>query len=127
MASRSSERDVEDALSKLLHMDTMVKYKNEFEMLINRVTKISETLLKMIYISGLKLAFQIKLLRARPTTLGEAFSLAYIIEAHFKAITKKEKERIIKKKADTILSLQSELASPEIKGSLDVDEDIGVD
>ncbi|GJS84010.1 hypothetical protein Tco_0750551 [Tanacetum coccineum] len=108
-------------------MDTMVKYKNKFEMLINRVTKISETLLKTIYISGLQLAFHIKLLRARPTTLGEAFSLARIIRAHFEAISKKEKERIIKKKAYTILSLQSELASPEIKGSLDVDEDIGVD
>ncbi|GJY97903.1 hypothetical protein Tco_0514813 [Tanacetum coccineum] len=30
-------------------------------------------------------------------------------------------------KADTILSLRSELASPKIKGSLDADEDIGID
>ncbi|GJS28475.1 hypothetical protein Tco_0489095 [Tanacetum coccineum] len=64
--------------------------------------------------------------RIRPTTLGEAFSLARIIEAHFEAIAEKEKEQIIKKKADTILSLQSELASLEVKGSLDADEDIGV-
>nr|GEV88349.1 hypothetical protein [Tanacetum cinerariifolium] len=68
-----------------------------------------------------------ELLRARPTTLGEAFSLARLIEARFEAIAEKEKEQIIKKKADIILSLQSELASPEVKGSLDADEDIGVD
>ncbi|GKD72430.1 hypothetical protein Tco_1330712 [Tanacetum coccineum] len=38
-----------------------------------------------------------------------------------------EKEHIIKKKADTILSLQSELVLPGIKGSLKADEDIGFD
>nr|GEY21349.1 hypothetical protein [Tanacetum cinerariifolium] len=74
----------------------------------------------------LKVALQIYLLRERPTTLGEAFSLARLIEAHFEAIIEKDKQQIIKKKADTILSLQSELASPEVKGSLDVDEHIGV-
>ncbi|GKB62400.1 hypothetical protein Tco_0918586 [Tanacetum coccineum] len=108
-------------------MGTVAEYQNEFEMLINQVTGIFETLLKMIYIFELKVALQIELLRARPTTLVEAFSLARIIEARFEAIAKKEKEQIIKKKAYTILSLQSELASPEIKGSLDADEDIGVD
>ncbi|GJY44490.1 hypothetical protein Tco_0432703 [Tanacetum coccineum] len=54
-----------------------------------------------------------------------------IIKARLKAIAEKEKEKekvhIIKKKADIILSLRSELASPDIKGSLDGDEDIGVD
>ncbi|GJY96491.1 hypothetical protein Tco_0513401 [Tanacetum coccineum] len=50
-------------------------------------------------LSGLKLPLSIELLRARPTTLGEDFSLARIIEA----------------------------PSPEIKGSLDADEDIGID
>ncbi|GKG34713.1 hypothetical protein Tco_0437409, partial [Tanacetum coccineum] len=34
---------------------------------------------------------------------------------------------IIEKKAYTILSLQIEFASPKIKGSLEADEDIGVD
>ncbi|GKD04795.1 hypothetical protein Tco_1179769 [Tanacetum coccineum] len=53
--------------------------------------------------------------------------IAYLIEARFEAIVEKEKEQIIKKKGDVILSLQSELASHEVKGSLDVDEDIGVD
>ncbi|GKD57859.1 hypothetical protein Tco_1291246 [Tanacetum coccineum] len=108
-------------------MGTMAKYQNDFEMLINRVTGISESLLTSFYISGLKLTIQIELLRARPTSLEEAFSLARIIEARFEAIAEKEKEHINKKKADTILSLQYKLASPEIKGSLDADEDIRVD
>ncbi|GKC94820.1 probable sodium/metabolite cotransporter BASS4, chloroplastic [Tanacetum coccineum] len=81
-------------------MGTVAEYHNVFEMFINRVTRISESLLKMFYISGLKLTIQIEQLRARPITLGEAFSLAHIIEARFEAI---------------------------IKGSLDADEDIGVD
>ncbi|GKA55585.1 hypothetical protein Tco_0754657 [Tanacetum coccineum] len=70
---------------------------------------------------------QIELLRARPITLGEPFSLASIIEARLEAIAEKEKERIFKKKANTILSLRSELNSPEIKGSLGAEEDIYVD
>ncbi|GJW79774.1 hypothetical protein Tco_0143749 [Tanacetum coccineum] len=52
-------------------------------MLINRVTGISESLLKSFYISGLKPALQIELLRARPTSLEEAFSLARITKARF--------------------------------------------
>ncbi|GJT99745.1 hypothetical protein Tco_1110084 [Tanacetum coccineum] len=83
MASGDSDRDAEDALSKLLQMGTMAEYQNEFEMLINRVTGISESLLKSFYISKLKVVLHIELLRARPTTLGEAFSLARITEARF--------------------------------------------
>ncbi|GKA23596.1 hypothetical protein Tco_0709629 [Tanacetum coccineum] len=124
---RASDRNAEYELSKLLQMGTVAEYQDEFEKLINRVTGISESLLTSFYISGLKLTLSIELLRARPTTLGEAFSLARIIEARLEAIAEKEKEQIIKKKADTILSLRSELASPEIKGSLDADEDIGID
>ncbi|GJW89090.1 hypothetical protein Tco_0164430 [Tanacetum coccineum] len=81
-------------------MDPVAEYQSEFEILINRITGISEYLLKMFYISGLKPALQIELLREMSTTLGEAISLARITKA---------------------------LASPEVKGSLDVDEDIGVD
>ncbi|GKE43128.1 hypothetical protein Tco_1470412 [Tanacetum coccineum] len=63
-----------------------------------------------------------------PTTLGEAFSLVVrITEARSEAITHKEKEQSIKETTDTITSLRSEVASPEVKGSLDADEDIGVD
>ncbi|GJY69192.1 hypothetical protein Tco_0472174 [Tanacetum coccineum] len=125
-------------------------------MLIKRVT-ISESLLKSFYISGLKLDLQCLLLRSKPKTLDEAFSLARaaetrfanldiweffrsnpstlgedffkarITEARFEIIAKEDKEHIVEKKIDVILSLRSELASPEIKGFLDADEDIGVD
>ncbi|GJW95811.1 hypothetical protein Tco_0505997 [Tanacetum coccineum] len=127
MVSGGSDRNAEYELSKLLQMGMVAEYHDEFEKLINRVTEISESLLTSFYISGLKLTLSIELLRAMPTTLGEAFSLARIIEARLEAIAEKEKEQIIKKKADTILSLRSELASPEIKRSLDADEDIGID
>ncbi|GJT24578.1 hypothetical protein Tco_0894515 [Tanacetum coccineum] len=36
MASGGSDRDAEDALSKLLQMSTMAEYQKDFEMLINR-------------------------------------------------------------------------------------------
>ncbi|GKE48419.1 hypothetical protein Tco_1479677, partial [Tanacetum coccineum] len=117
MASGGSDRNAEYELSKLLQMGTVAEYQDEFEKLINRVTGISESLLTLFYISGLKLTLSIELLRVRPTTLGEAISLSHIIEARLEAIAEKEKEQIIKKKANTILSLRSELASPEIKGS----------
>ncbi|GJS27000.1 hypothetical protein Tco_0487620 [Tanacetum coccineum] len=83
MASGGSDRDAKDALSKLLQMGTVAEYQNEFEMLINRVTEISESLLKTFYISGLKPALQCALLRSNPTTLGEAFSLARATKARF--------------------------------------------
>nr|GEU42541.1 reverse transcriptase domain-containing protein [Tanacetum cinerariifolium] len=83
MASGDSDRDAEDALSKLLQIGTVTECQDEFEMLINRVTGISESLLTSFYISRLKVALQIELLRARPTTLGEAFSLACITKTRF--------------------------------------------
>nr|GFB68623.1 retrotransposon Gag protein [Tanacetum cinerariifolium] len=126
LARAMEARFVEDALSKLLQTGMVAEYQNEFEILISRVTGKSKFLLIMGYISRLKVALQIYLLRERPTTIGEAFSLTRLIEAHFEAIIEKDKQHIIKKKANTILLLQSELASPEVKGSLDVDEHIGV-
>ncbi|GJW97740.1 hypothetical protein Tco_0179548 [Tanacetum coccineum] len=48
---------------------------------MNRVTDISENLLISFYISGLKPTLQRELLVSKPTSLGEAFSLARIIEA----------------------------------------------
>ncbi|GJV48080.1 hypothetical protein Tco_1438292 [Tanacetum coccineum] len=102
MASGGSDRNAEYELSKLLQMGTVAEYQDEFEKLINRVTRISESLLTSFYISGLKLTLSIELLR-------------------------RKREQIIKMKADIILSLRSELASPKIKWSLDADEDIGID
>ena len=80
MASGSSDRD---ALSKLLQMGTVAEYQSEFEILINRVTGISENLLKSFYIYGLKPDLQCALLWSNPTALGEAFSLARATEARF--------------------------------------------
>ncbi|GKB64946.1 hypothetical protein Tco_0921132 [Tanacetum coccineum] len=62
-----------------------------------------------------------------PLTLGEDFFKARITEARFEIIAKEDKEHIVEKKIDAILSLQGEFASPKAKGSLDADEDNGVD
>ncbi|GJS12854.1 hypothetical protein Tco_0407326 [Tanacetum coccineum] len=83
LARATKARFAEDALSKLLQMGTVAEYQNEFEMLIKQVTKIYDFLLKSFYIAGLKPVIQIELLRARPTTLVEAFSLACMTEARF--------------------------------------------
>ncbi|GJR91780.1 hypothetical protein Tco_0215791 [Tanacetum coccineum] len=83
MASGCSERDAEDALSKLLQMGTVAEYESKFVILANQVTGISVNLLKSFYISRLKQTLQCALLRSNPTTLGEAFSLARAAEAHF--------------------------------------------
>ncbi|GKC05426.1 hypothetical protein Tco_0997036 [Tanacetum coccineum] len=90
MASGGNDRDADDALSKLLKM----------------------------------VALQIELLGARPTTLGETFSLARLIEGRVEATAHKKKatikkEETIQERADTLTSLQSEVASLEAKGSLD--------
>ncbi|GKC59103.1 hypothetical protein Tco_1086701, partial [Tanacetum coccineum] len=67
-------------------------------------------------------------LRSNPSTLGEDFFKARITEARFEIIVKENKEHIVEKKIDVILPLplQGEFASPEVKGSLDADEDNGV-
>ncbi|GJU58647.1 ribonuclease H-like domain-containing protein [Tanacetum coccineum] len=83
MASGGSDRDAKDALSKFLQMGTVAEYESKFVILANRVTGISENLLKSFYISGLKPTLQCALLRSNPTTLGEAFSLARAMKARF--------------------------------------------
>ncbi|GJX42294.1 hypothetical protein Tco_0257284, partial [Tanacetum coccineum] len=67
---------------------------------------------------------QCALLRLAPTTLGEAFSIARIMEARFETIAGKKLN--IEEKIDIVLSWPSEEAPPVIKGSLDANEDIGV-
>ncbi|GKE04798.1 hypothetical protein Tco_1396816 [Tanacetum coccineum] len=80
MASGGSDRD---ALSKLLQMGMVVEYQNEFEILINRLLGILESLRKSFYISELKPTLQCAILRSNPTTLDEAFSLARAAKARF--------------------------------------------
>ncbi|GKF29270.1 hypothetical protein Tco_0095612, partial [Tanacetum coccineum] len=49
---------------------------------MNWVTDIPETFLIYFYVSGLKLHIQRELLVSRPASLGDAFALARIAEAH---------------------------------------------
>ncbi|GJR31138.1 hypothetical protein Tco_1107370 [Tanacetum coccineum] len=83
MASDGSDQDARYAQSNLLQMGMVAEYESEFVVHVNRVMGISKSLLTSFYISGLKLALQIDLLRARPKTLGKAFALAWINEACF--------------------------------------------
>ncbi|GKC51014.1 hypothetical protein Tco_1073759 [Tanacetum coccineum] len=156
MALDGNDQDAEYAISKLLQIGTMEDYQREFEMLIKRVT-IPKSLLKSFYISALKLDLQCLLLRSNPKTLNEAFSLARaeetrfpnldireflrsnpsslvedffkarITEACLKIIANEDKEHIVEKKINVILSLQGKFASPKAKGSLNTDEYIGVE
>nr|GEX87942.1 retrotransposable element Tf2 [Tanacetum cinerariifolium] len=66
------------AISNLLNKGTVAQHQSEFEKLMNRVTDVSEGLLISFYISGLKPAIQQELLVSKPTSLGDAFSLARV-------------------------------------------------
>ncbi|GJZ98436.1 hypothetical protein Tco_0670889 [Tanacetum coccineum] len=83
MASNGSERDAQYALSKLLQFGTFEDYQREFEKLMNRVTDIPNSLLIFYFFSGLKLHLQHEFFVSRLTTLGDAFSLARIVEARY--------------------------------------------
>ncbi|GJS40578.1 ty3-gypsy retrotransposon protein [Tanacetum coccineum] len=73
--------DPQGALSKLLQTGTVAQYQSEFEKLMNHVTNISEGLLILFYVSGLKPSLQRELLVSKPTSLGDAFALAQVTEA----------------------------------------------
>ncbi|GJZ37399.1 polypyrimidine tract-binding protein homolog 3 [Tanacetum coccineum] len=83
MASGCIDQNAEYALSKLLQMGMVAEYESEFVIHANRVACISANLLKSFHIFGLKLELQRELFRSRPTTLGEAFSFARIVEVRF--------------------------------------------
>ncbi|GKB11279.1 RNA-directed DNA polymerase, eukaryota [Tanacetum coccineum] len=117
----SKYEDPRGSLSKLLQLGTVEDYQREFEKLMNRVTDIPDSLRISFYISRLKLNLQHEMLVSSPTTLGDAFSIARITEARFEATA--EKERYIKEKAYTTLTLPSEEASPVVKGPLYASED----
>ncbi|GJV89093.1 hypothetical protein Tco_1533031, partial [Tanacetum coccineum] len=71
------------ALSKLLQLGTIEDYQREFEKLMNWFMDIPDSLLISYFFSGLKLNLQHEFFVSRPTTLGDVFSLARIIEARF--------------------------------------------
>nr|GEU71247.1 retrotransposon-related protein [Tanacetum cinerariifolium] len=77
----SEYKDPNGALSKLLQLGMVKDYQRELEKLMNQATDISDSLLISFYIFGLKLHLQREFLVPRPSTLGDAFSLALIIEA----------------------------------------------
>ncbi|GJW81182.1 retrotransposon-related protein [Tanacetum coccineum] len=79
----SEYEDPNGVLSKLLQLGTVKDNQREFEKLMNRATDIPKSLLISYYIYGLKLHLQRELLVSKPTTLGDVFSLARIIEARF--------------------------------------------
>ncbi|GJS90179.1 hypothetical protein Tco_0772815 [Tanacetum coccineum] len=83
MASGDSDRDAKYALFKLLQMGTVAKYQMEFEMLIKRVTRILESLLKSFSETRFTNLELWEFLRLNPSTLGEAFFRARITEARF--------------------------------------------
>ncbi|GJY39055.1 hypothetical protein Tco_0425419 [Tanacetum coccineum] len=125
MASGGSDRDVKNALSKLLQMGTVAEYQNEPTTLgeASSLARIAEARFE----ESVKNRFGpskykdpqgalLKLLQ-----LGDAFSLARIIEARFEAIA--EKEQNLKEKEDATLSLPIEEVSPVVKGPLDASED----
>ncbi|GJU40816.1 retrotransposon-related protein [Tanacetum coccineum] len=77
----SEYEDLNGALSKFLQLGMVKDYQREFEKLMNQATDIPDSLLISFYISGLKLHLQREFLVSSPTTLGDAFLLALIIEA----------------------------------------------
>nr|GEU90338.1 RNA-directed DNA polymerase [Tanacetum cinerariifolium] len=77
----SEYEDPNGALSKLLQLGTVKDYQWEFKKLMNRATDIPDSLFISFYNSGLKLHLQREFLVSRPTTLGDAISLALITEA----------------------------------------------
>ncbi|GJT15963.1 hypothetical protein Tco_0874669 [Tanacetum coccineum] len=125
MASDDNDQDAEYALSKLLQMGTVKNYQQETN------PKTLDEAFSLARAAETRFAnLDIwEFLRSNPSTLGEDFFKARITEARFEIIVKENKEHIVEKKIDVILPLplQGEFASPEVKGSLDADEDNGVD
>ncbi|GKC19587.1 hypothetical protein Tco_1021737 [Tanacetum coccineum] len=78
MAS-GSDRDAEDALSKLLQMGNVAEYESKFVILISRVTGKSESLLKTTLHGPITLG----IFEVESSTLGEAFFKSRFTKARF--------------------------------------------
>ncbi|GJX35675.1 hypothetical protein Tco_0247232 [Tanacetum coccineum] len=88
MTSGGSDQDAKDALLKLLQMGTVAEYENEaFSLARAAEARFTEDALSKLLQRGTvaeyQNEFEIELLRARLTTLVEAFSLARMTEACF--------------------------------------------
>ncbi|GKC46125.1 ty3-gypsy retrotransposon protein [Tanacetum coccineum] len=111
----SKYEDPQGALFKLLQTGTVAEYQGEFEKFMNRVTDISEALLISFYISGLKLSLQRELLVSKPTTLGDAFALARVIEVR---LEDQNTVSVAPKVVNTSGGSQYQRATPSVKTPL---------
>ncbi|GJX93381.1 hypothetical protein Tco_0347967 [Tanacetum coccineum] len=73
--------DPQGVLSKLFQKGMVEQYQGEFEKLMHWVTDISAGLLITFYVSGLKPSVQRDMLVAKPTSLGDAFSLVRVTKS----------------------------------------------
>nr|GEX98847.1 hypothetical protein [Tanacetum cinerariifolium] len=126
MASDGNDQDAEYTLSKLLQMGTVKDYQREFEMLIKRVT-IPESLLKSFYVSGLTGSTMFTL-KVKPPNSRRSF---FIGPCGGNTLREPRHLRIFEVQSFNfgrrLLQSSVNLLHLIFKGSLDADEDIGVD
>ncbi|XP_061364978.1 uncharacterized protein LOC133308374 [Gastrolobium bilobum] len=72
--------DPAGALAKIQQTGSVLDYQSSFEKLVSKVTGLSATLLRSIFISGLKSHIRRSVLTLRPQDYHEAFSLARVYE-----------------------------------------------
>lgn len=74
-------------LSKLVQPESVKEYQAKFEGMATKVHDMSNSVMKEVYISGLKPEVQTEVLRARPETINDAFDLACMWEDTLMAMT----------------------------------------
>lgn len=74
-------KDYQGTLSKLTQTSTVVEFQSTFVELMNKTTGLSEPLLILFFITGLKPEICRKMLLSRPPNLIEAFTMARAYEA----------------------------------------------
>nr|GMD76729.1 Transposon Ty3-G Gag-Pol polyprotein [Ipomoea batatas] len=82
----SRYEDYQGKLSKLIQITTVTEYQSEFECLMNKVIGISESVLTLMFIAGLKSHIRREVQRARPPSLMEAFALAREHESQYEEL-----------------------------------------
>nr|GMD82300.1 Transposon Ty3-G Gag-Pol polyprotein [Ipomoea batatas] len=88
MEEKASEwyEDYQGKLSKLIQITTVTEYQSEFECLMNKVIGISESVLTLMFIAGLKSHIHREVQRAKPPSLMEAFALAREHESQYEEL-----------------------------------------
>lgn len=67
-------------LSKLIQTNSVKEYQTKFEEVGTKIHGMLKVVMKEVYIYGLKYEVQTEVLRARPSTVNDAFDLARIWE-----------------------------------------------